>query len=313
MQQNVELPSPSQAHILPLTFNGKNADGTEEEKYNKISRYLADRKDEILHFIEVLDEVQIRQKVEKNPQQLCQLIEQQLTLERHISRLQEESDDIRWQVVSRQASLRFSDSAAQHLLYIQGQIGQALGALSALGAGLTFSLLFTASRGDLWCVYAAWWLFLIALCVTSALGLAGAGADERNARPSRAEWTSRRWSLLGIVIGALSVVGGFFALAIAVVAYDLTQELQTGHGVITGPRPGNWRQEPVQKVFAFVLIALFGSLWVAGFAWSLKPGLQLKNRKRRRDRRLSMLDLSRWPRLIQAKTLSEVLHEGTPK
>jgi hypothetical protein len=41
-----------------------------------------------------------------------------------IKRLQEESDDIRWQVVSRQATLRFSDSAAQRLLYIQGQVGQ---------------------------------------------------------------------------------------------------------------------------------------------------------------------------------------------
>lgn len=312
MQQNVDLPSPSQAHIS-LTVNGKNGDDTEEEKYDKISRYLANRKDEILHFIEVLDEVQMRQKVEKNPQQLCQLIEQQLTLERHISRRQEESDDIRWQVVSRQASLRFSDSAAQHLLFIQGQIGQAVGALSALGAGLTFSILFTATRGDLWCVYAAWWLFLISLCVTSALGLAGAGADERNARPSRAEWTARRFSLLGIVVGALSVVGGFFALAIAVVVYDLTQELETGRGVITGPRPGGWRQRPLQKVLEFLVITLFAALWIAGFTRALKPDLQLKNRKLRRDRRLSMLDPSRWPSLIGAKTLSDILHEGTAK
>lgn len=37
-----------------------------------------------------------------------------------IQHLQEESDDIRWQVISRQAMLTFSDSAAQHLLDIQG-------------------------------------------------------------------------------------------------------------------------------------------------------------------------------------------------
>jgi hypothetical protein len=41
-----------------------------------------------------------------------------------IQRLQEESDNIRWQVVSRQAMLTFSDSAAQRLLDIQVQIGQ---------------------------------------------------------------------------------------------------------------------------------------------------------------------------------------------
>jgi hypothetical protein len=75
---------------------------------------------------------------------MCQLIEQQLTLERHvgsschllrisaqnfshfwkIQRLEGEADDIRWQFVSREATVTFSDSAAQRLLEIQGQIGQ---------------------------------------------------------------------------------------------------------------------------------------------------------------------------------------------
>jgi len=49
-----------------------------------------------------------------------------------IQRLQEESDDIRWQVVSRQATLTFSDSAAQRLLDIQVQIGQVRELSSAL-------------------------------------------------------------------------------------------------------------------------------------------------------------------------------------
>jgi hypothetical protein len=109
-----------------------------------------------------------------NPRTPCAFSLYQRSLRRalialKIQRLQEESDSIRWQVVSRQATLTFSDSAAQRLLDIQGQIGQvrrsiqllflpvrpyvrqAIGALSALGAGLALSLLFSATRGLIAC------------------------------------------------------------------------------------------------------------------------------------------------------------------
>jgi hypothetical protein len=167
-----------------------------------------------------------------------------------VQRLQEESDSIRWQVVSRQATLNFSDSAAQRLLDIQGQIGQASGSLplafyrflftdmlsvrqlalyrhwepvSALVFYLALhevhsSSILTDAKyliqlvGDMWCMYAAWWLFLIGLTVTGGLGMAGSGMDEVNKRPSQSEWTARRWTVLGIVVCALCVVGGFIAL-----------------------------------------------------------------------------------------------------
>jgi hypothetical protein len=119
-------------------------------------------------------------------------------------------------------------------------------------------------------MYAAWWLFLIgqfdvlfmvpcikciiiALTVTGGLGMAGSGNDDLSKRPSQSEWLARRWTLLGIIVCALCVVGGFIAFcqsfqnssgpksmllisfpAIAVIGYDLTGELQTGKGTITG-------------------------------------------------------------------------------
>jgi len=246
----------------------------------------------------------------KDPQKLCQLIDQQLTLEQHIQRLQEESDDIRWQVVSRQATLTFSDSAAQRLLDIQVQIGQAIGALSALGAGLALSLLFSATRGNLWYMYAAWWMFLIGLTVTAGLGMAGSGNDDYNKRPSQAEWTARRWTLLGIVGCTLCVVGGFVSFSIAVIAYDLTSELQTHQGVISGPSPGSFRQHPVQKVFAFLVLIGFEALFIFGLVRALRPGLRLKNRKVRQSRRQWMLDPSRSARPVRAKTLTDLLGEN---
>jgi hypothetical protein len=60
-------------------------------------------------------------------------------------------------------------------------------------------------------MYAAWWLFLIALTVSGGVGMAGSGVDDLNRRPSHGEWTARRWTLLGIVVSALCVVGGFVA------------------------------------------------------------------------------------------------------
>lgn len=67
-------------------------------------------------------------------------------------------------------------------------------------------------NGNLWYMFAAWWMFLIGLTVTGGLGMAGSGNDDFTKRPSQSEWTSRRLTLLGIVISILSVIGGFVSL-----------------------------------------------------------------------------------------------------
>jgi hypothetical protein len=313
-EDTVHKPSHSQqGGILPLASQPVNGqDAEENEKHTKITAYLADRTAEISHFTKVLVEIQSHQKVEKIPQQLCQLIDQQLTLERHIQRLQEENDDIRWQVISRQAMVTFSDSAVQHLLDIQGQVLQAVGALTALGSSLALSLLFTAARGDMWCMYGAYWLFTIGLAISAALGLAGSGINAANKGPSRMQWTARRWSLLGTVVGAFCVIGGFLAFCVAVVAYDLTEEIETGKAVITGPRPGNWRDRPALKVFEFAFIGLFASLYIGVLVRSLRPSLRLRNWKLRRNRRLEMFDASQSTRPVMGTMLSDILDEGSP-
>jgi len=78
-----------------------------------------------------------------------------------------------------------------------------------LSAMLTSVKCLTRLTGNLWYMYAAWWMFLIGLTVTGALGMAGTGNDDLSKRPSQAEWTTRRWTLLGIVMCVLCVVGGF--------------------------------------------------------------------------------------------------------
>jgi len=78
-----------------------------------------------------------------------------------------------------------------------------------LSAKLNFAKRLTQPTGNLWYMYAAWWMFLIGLTVTAGLGMAGSGNDDYNKRPSQAEWTARRWTLLGIVGCTLCVVGGF--------------------------------------------------------------------------------------------------------
>jgi len=221
-----------------------------------------------------------------------------------------ESDDIRWQVVSRNGMLAFSDSAAQRLLDIQGQIGQAIGALSTVGAGLSFSLLFSASRGDLWYMFAAWWMFLMGLTVTGGLGMASAGNDDLTKRPSQSEWTSRRCTLLGIVISILSVIGGFISLSVAAISFDLTSELETGKGVISGPTPGPFRRYPVGKAFDFIILIGFELAFLAGFLRALRPSLHLTDMKARRVRRQWMLDPSRSGRPVRARTLGDLLGEG---
>jgi len=202
---NEESTSPPQDKLRDIEI------AEESDKYIIVQRYLEDKAAVILHLVEVLEKVSIHQKDEKDPQKLCQLIDQQTTLEQHIERLEVECDSIRWQVVSRNAILVFSDSVAKRLLDVQGQIGQVVGALSTVGAGLSFSLLFSATRGDLGFIFGAWWMFLIALMVTGGLGMTAFRHDDITKRPSLSEWTSRRWILLGIVISVLGVVGGFLS------------------------------------------------------------------------------------------------------
>jgi len=179
-----------------------------------------------------------------------------------------------------------------------------------VGAGLSFSLLFSASRGALWYMYAAWWMFLIGLTVTGGLGMAGSGNDDITKRPSQSEWTSRRWTLLGIVMSILCVIGGFISLSVAAIAFDLTSELATGKGVISGPTPGSFNRFPVQKVFAFLILIGFELVFLAGFLRALRPSLRLTNMRARRDRRQWMLDPSRSGRPVRARTLGDLLGEN---
>jgi len=104
----------------------------ESDKYIIVQRYLEDKAAVILHLVKVLEKVSLHQKDEKESQKLCQLIDQQTTLEQHIERLEVECDSMRWQVVSRNAILVFSDSVAKQLLDVQGKIGQVVGALSTV-------------------------------------------------------------------------------------------------------------------------------------------------------------------------------------
>jgi hypothetical protein len=79
----------------------------------------------------------------------------------------------------------------------------------------------TQLTGNLWYMYAAWWMFLIGLTVTAGLGMAGSGNDDYNKRPSQAEWTACRWTLLGIVLCTLCVVEGFVSFCLSISKYLL--------------------------------------------------------------------------------------------
>jgi len=100
------------------------------------------------------------------------------------------------------------------------------------------------------------------------------------------------------------------AFSVAAIAFDLTSELATGKGVISGPTPGSFNRFPVQKVFAFLILIGFELVFLAGFLRALRPSLRLTNMRARRDRRQWMLDPSRSGRPVRARTLGDLLGEG---
>lgn len=134
--------------------------------------------------------------------------------------------------------------------------------------------------------------------------------------------------------------------AVAVIAYDLTSELQTHQGVISGyvilmqrsVPPSDTSitvqhrdlSESIQlrkvglhlllrimitltatphKVFAFLILIGFEALFVFCLVQALRPGLHFRNQKVRQGRRLWMLDPSRSARPVRAKTLADILGE----
>jgi peptidoglycan/LPS O-acetylase OafA/YrhL len=65
--------------------------------------------------------------------------------------------------------------------------------------------------GNMFYHFSAWWFFLIGLVLAAALGFASSGSDDTVKRPTRKNWTIRRWTLIGTVGCVVAAVGGFYS------------------------------------------------------------------------------------------------------
>jgi hypothetical protein len=63
--------------------------------------------------------------------------------------LEDQLDRLRWFMIDKLSFFGIGE-ASSHLASILSEVGFAVGQLSTFGAALTFSLLYSAQRGDLW-------------------------------------------------------------------------------------------------------------------------------------------------------------------
>jgi hypothetical protein len=83
-------------------------------------------------------------------------------------------------------------------------------------------MLYSANRGNLNYIYAAFWFFLVCMAAVAALSMVGAVKKTSDLKATRRNWLSRRIMLLAVVATFTGTVGGFVCLAVSCVPLSHT-------------------------------------------------------------------------------------------
>lgn len=223
------------------------------------------------------------------PSDLIANLEKDAILRTHLVKLRNKLNTLQWRSFASNKSLFSLDPmVVDRLLDIQRETATATGALAAVGAGISISTLYSAARGDMWPFFVSWWLFVISLATTSALGFTSSGSsavsnndlletDTKDQQgnsletPSTKGWLLRRLSVVAVLISLLSVVGGWAALAAAVGTYSVTEDLHgDGPKVTNGPDLGEEGIRVYSKWVLYGVIITLACAMVGGYIWRLR-------------------------------------------
>jgi len=222
-------------------------------------------------------------------------LQQDEVLRTHLIKLRNKLNVLEWRTfASRQSFWNLDPVVVDRLLDIQRETATSTGALAALGASLSLSILYSGSRGNMWPFFVAWWLFVISLAVTSALATSSSASsitvstdlletDREPAATTLSKATAKNWllqrlSVLLVFISLCSMVGGFAAFAAAAAAYSVSDDLHGGGPHITsGPDLGSKGIRLVPEIVAYTVIGILGSAMCGAFLYRMRLRLHAQS------------------------------------
>jgi len=239
-----------------------------------------------------LEEARANLTGDVGPGELANDLTTEKVLQSHLNKLMNKANVLEWRALPRRLRFMHVDPVVEEkFLDIQRDTATSVGALAVAGATISITVMYSASRGNLWYLLNSSWLFMMSIATTSALSLTISGSgpsifndseldeysslldtyfDLRDTYSERLQGNGlpnaprRKWvflQYLGIFAVSYSLTGvafGWNSLAAGLLEVNLHSELKgKGPGVSGGPDYGEQGMGPAARLAYCLVIAIF--------------------------------------------------------
>lgn len=168
-------------------------------------------------------------------------------------------------------SIRHPNFSFQRVIHAEYTATNVAGVVGAFGAGITYTTLFSASRGRLDLISWAFTCFLIVVIDSSALQMFALPRHGQLARIFRSDYhgsVGGRMVVFTLLVGA-PLVAGFILLGVSVATLDR-------HSPVTGSRTAikasGYLPVAILGYFALIIVGALGSIVISFLPRRIRPG-----------------------------------------
>ncbi|KAF8318165.1 hypothetical protein DL93DRAFT_2153903 [Clavulina sp. PMI_390] len=227
---------------------------------------------EITSVISMLKELEVARfdvTDNKNPEELMKILNIDEVLRNHLIRLKTKLNKLEWRSLAlRSEFFDLNPLVVERLLDIQKESASAIGALAVVGATLAISLMYSASRGNMWYPF---------LCVSDLLETDNYIDLESGdmARATKKNWLKQKISVVAVIFSLIGVAAGWAILAAGAAGYNLYNEIQQGNGpkIEDGPNLGPGGIKLFEKVIVYFIIGDFMVVLIGAYFYRLRGHL----------------------------------------
>ncbi|KAF8318167.1 hypothetical protein DL93DRAFT_433256 [Clavulina sp. PMI_390] len=252
----------------------------------------------VLRMLKQLEVARIGVTDDENPDALVKILNTDEVLRNHLNRLKNKHNKLKWRALALRPGLfKLNPLVVERLLDIQRDSASAIGALAVVGATLAISLMYSATRGNMWYPFIAWWMFVVSMATTSGLSFASAGssisdasdlletdtyADENGggggitlATPKN--WLKQKISVIAVAFSLIGVAAGWAMLAAGAAGFNLNNELAGNSPKIEdGPNLGPGGIKLPERLVAYLIIGIFVIVLIGGYFYRLRPRMNTR-------------------------------------
>ncbi|KAF8318166.1 hypothetical protein DL93DRAFT_2165196 [Clavulina sp. PMI_390] len=236
---------------------------------------------------------------DENPEALVKILNTDEVLRNHLNRLKTKRNKLEWRALALEPGFfKLNPLVVERLLDIQKDSASAVGALAVVGATLAISLMYSASRGNMWYFFVSWWMFVVSMATTSGLSLAGAGSSisgasdlletdtyvdeaggsEGISRATPKNWLKQKISVIAVAFSLIGVAAGWALLAAGAAGYNLYNEIteQNSPKIEAGPNLGPGGIRLPERIITYVIIGIFVIVLIGGYFYRLRPRMNTR-------------------------------------